>query len=150
MSKQTFQGRVVLPGEVTGTATVSRQAFNTSGSYFENMFAGRTEGAPCTDSSNAELFGKLQRSKWIVEAKSHRQINVLRLGDPDLRHLTAQIGDHGADALGDKPGRIVDERYGPARSSNQGGNGRSVVGQVKLSAANRSRVLIGSKQGTGT
>ena len=58
MSKQTFQGRVVLPGEVTGTATVSRQAFNTSGSYFENMFAGRTEGAPCTDSSNAELFGK--------------------------------------------------------------------------------------------
>ena len=58
MSKQTFQGRVVLPGEVTGTATVSRQAFNTSGSYQENMFAGRTDGAPCTDSSNAELFGK--------------------------------------------------------------------------------------------
>ena len=57
MSKQTFRGRVVLPGEVTGTATVSRQAFNTSGSYFENMFAGRTDGAPCTDSSNAELFG---------------------------------------------------------------------------------------------
>ena len=58
MSKQTFQGRVVLGGEVTGTATVSRQPFNTSGSYQENMFAGRTDSAPCTDSSNAELFRK--------------------------------------------------------------------------------------------
>jgi predicted aconitase with swiveling domain len=58
MSKQTFRGRVVLAGELAGTATVSRQPFNTSGSYFENMFAGRTDGAPCTDSSNAELFGQ--------------------------------------------------------------------------------------------
>ena len=58
MSKQIFHGRVVLPGEVTGTATVSRQPFNTSGSYQENMFAGRTDSAPCTDSSNAELFRK--------------------------------------------------------------------------------------------
>ena len=57
MSK-TFKGRVVLPGEVTGKATVSRQAFNTSGSYFENMFAGRTDAAPCTDASNEELLGK--------------------------------------------------------------------------------------------
>ena len=58
MSKKTFQGRVVLAGELAGTATVSRQPFNTSGSYFENMFAGRTDGAPCTDSSNAELLGR--------------------------------------------------------------------------------------------
>ena len=58
MAKQTFKGRVVLPGEITGTATVSRQAFNTSGSYVENMFGGRTDAAPCTDSSNAELYQK--------------------------------------------------------------------------------------------
>ena len=57
MSK-TFKGRVVLPGETSGKATVSRQAFNTSGSYFENMFAGRTDAAPCTDASNEELLGK--------------------------------------------------------------------------------------------
>ncbi len=57
MSK-TFKGRVVLPGEVTGRATVSRQPFNTTGSYFENMFAGNTDTAPCTDVSNEELFGK--------------------------------------------------------------------------------------------
>jgi predicted aconitase with swiveling domain len=58
MAKKTFKGRVVLTGEVSGTATVSRQAFNTSGSYLENMFAGRTDSAPCTDASNKELFGK--------------------------------------------------------------------------------------------
>ena len=57
MSK-TFKGRVVLSGNVSGKATVSRQAFNTSGSYMENMFAGRTDAAPCTDASNKELFGK--------------------------------------------------------------------------------------------
>jgi predicted aconitase with swiveling domain len=57
MSK-TFKGRVVLSGNVSGKATVSRQAFNTSGSYFENMFAGRTDAAPCTDAANKELYGK--------------------------------------------------------------------------------------------
>ena len=58
MSKKTFRGRVVLPGKVTGKATVTRHPFNTSGSYMENMFAGRTDAAPCTDASNKELFGK--------------------------------------------------------------------------------------------
>ena len=58
MAKKTFKGRVVLPGEVTGKATVSKQPFNTSGSYMENMFAGRTDAAPCTDANNKELFGK--------------------------------------------------------------------------------------------
>ena len=55
---KTFKGRVILAGEVTGKATVSRHPFNTSGSYMENMFAGRTDAAPCTDASNKELFGK--------------------------------------------------------------------------------------------
>lgn len=58
MAKKTFNGRVVLPGQISGKATVSRQAFNTSGSYQENMFAGRTDSAPCTDSSNKELYQK--------------------------------------------------------------------------------------------
>ena len=58
MAKKTFKGRVVLSGKVTGKATVSKQAFNTSGSYMENMFAGRTDAAPCSDSNNKELFGK--------------------------------------------------------------------------------------------
>ena len=58
MAKKTFKGRVVRPGKLTGKATVSRQAFNTSGSYIENMFGGNTETAPCTDSSNKELYGR--------------------------------------------------------------------------------------------
>ena len=58
MAKKTFKGRVVLAGKVAGKATVSKQAFNTSGSYMENMFAGRTDAAPCSDANNKELFGK--------------------------------------------------------------------------------------------
>lgn len=58
MAKKTFKGRVVLPGKVSGKATVSKQAFNTSGSYMENMFAGRTDAAPCTDAANKPLYGK--------------------------------------------------------------------------------------------
>ena len=58
MTKKTFKGRVVLPGKITGKATVSKQAFNTSGSYMENMFGGRTDAAPCSDANNKELFGK--------------------------------------------------------------------------------------------
>ena len=58
MAKKAFKGRVVLPGKVTGKATVSRQPFNTTGSYYDNCFAGKTDGAPCTDVNNKELFGK--------------------------------------------------------------------------------------------
>ncbi len=58
MAKKTFKGRVVLPGKVTGKATVSKQPFNTTGSYYDNCFAGKTDGAPCTDINNKELFGK--------------------------------------------------------------------------------------------
>ena len=58
MAKKTFKGRVVLPGKVTGKATVSKQPFNTTGSYYDNCFAGKTDGAPCTDVNNKELFGK--------------------------------------------------------------------------------------------
>ncbi len=58
MAKKTFKGRVVLSGKVTGKATVSKQPFNTSGSYIENMFGGRTDAAPCSDANNKELFGK--------------------------------------------------------------------------------------------
>ncbi len=58
MAKKTFKGRPLLPGDLTGEALVSKQAFNTTGSYLKNMFAGVTDSAPCTDSSNKELFEK--------------------------------------------------------------------------------------------
>jgi len=53
---QTFKGRVLIPGELEGEALVSKQPFNTTASYFENMFGGNTTTAPCTDSNNAELY----------------------------------------------------------------------------------------------
>ncbi len=58
MAKKTFKGRPLLPGKLEGKALVSKQAFNTTASYLENMFAGRTDSAPCTDVSNKELYKK--------------------------------------------------------------------------------------------
>ncbi len=58
MARKTFKGRPVLPGELTGTALVSRQPFNTTVSYMDNLFAGVTDSAPCTDAGNAELYQK--------------------------------------------------------------------------------------------
>ncbi len=54
----TFKGRPVITGELEGPALVSRQPFNTTASYFTNMFAGNKEDAPCTDANNKELFEK--------------------------------------------------------------------------------------------
>ena len=53
-----FKGRPLIPGALEGEALVSKQPFNTTASYFENMFAGNTEDAPCTDANNPELRGK--------------------------------------------------------------------------------------------
>jgi predicted aconitase with swiveling domain len=53
-----FKGRVLIPGNIEGEALVSKQAFNTTASYFENMFGGNTTSAPCTDANNEELFEK--------------------------------------------------------------------------------------------
>jgi len=58
MAKKTFKGRPVLSGKLTGKALVSKQAFNLTGSYLKNMFAGETGSATCTDSTNKELFEK--------------------------------------------------------------------------------------------
>ena len=55
---KTFKGRPVIPGNLEGEALVSKQPFNTTASYFENMFGGNTETAPCTDANNKELFKK--------------------------------------------------------------------------------------------
>ena len=53
-----FKGRPVIPGKLEGEALVSKQPFNTTASYFTNMFAGNTKDAPCTDANNAELYKK--------------------------------------------------------------------------------------------
>ena len=58
MAKKSFQGRPELSGKLEGKALVSKQAFNLTGSFLKNMFAGETKTAPCTDSTNKDLNGK--------------------------------------------------------------------------------------------
>lgn len=58
MAKKIFKGRPILSGNLAGEALVSKQPFNLTGSYFENMFAGNTETAPCTDANNPDLYKK--------------------------------------------------------------------------------------------
>ncbi len=58
MAKKTFKGRPVLSGKLEGKALVSKQPFNLTGSYLKNMFGGETKTAPCTDSTNKELYEK--------------------------------------------------------------------------------------------
>ena len=58
MAKKTFQGRPLLPGNLQGKAMATNGPFNTTGSYLENMFAGNSETAPCTDPNNKEMFGQ--------------------------------------------------------------------------------------------
>ena len=53
---KTFKGRAIIPGNLEGEALVSKLPFNTTASYFENMFGGNTETAPCTDANNPDLF----------------------------------------------------------------------------------------------
>jgi predicted aconitase with swiveling domain len=58
MAKKTFQGRPVTPGAIQGKATVSKQSFNTSASYLENLWGGVSDSAICTDQDNKDLYKK--------------------------------------------------------------------------------------------
>jgi len=58
MAKKTFQGRPVVGGDIDGKALVSKQPFNPTSSYIENIWGGATDKAPCTDQDNKELFEK--------------------------------------------------------------------------------------------
>ena len=70
MAKKSFKGRALLPGKLEGEALVSKQAFNTSASYLENMFAGKTGSAPCTDSANKELYKKDMAGKILCTTQT--------------------------------------------------------------------------------
>ena len=58
MAKKTFQGRPVVAGDIKGKALVSKQPFNTTSSYIDNIWGGNSESAPCTDQDNKELYKK--------------------------------------------------------------------------------------------
>ena len=58
MPKKSFKGRPLIPGKLKGKAMASKQPFNVSASYLENLFGGNTTSAPCTDVVNKEWSGK--------------------------------------------------------------------------------------------
>ena len=70
MAKKTFKGRALLPGKLEGEALVSKQAFNTSASYLQNMFAGLKGSAPCTDKANKELYKKDMAGKILCTTQT--------------------------------------------------------------------------------
>ena len=58
MATKSFKGRALLPGNLEGKALASKQPFNTSGSYLENLFGGNSTTAPCTDPNNKDFYRK--------------------------------------------------------------------------------------------
>ncbi len=58
MAKKTYQGRPVIAGAIQGKATVSKQPFNPTSSYIENLFGGVSDSAICTDADNKDLYKK--------------------------------------------------------------------------------------------
>ena len=58
MATKSFKGRALLAGNLEGKALASKQPFNTSGSYLENLFGGNSTTAPCTDPNNKAFYKK--------------------------------------------------------------------------------------------
>lgn len=58
MATKSFKGRPLLAGNLKGKALASKQAFNTSGSYLDNLFGGNSTTAPCTDPNNKDFYKK--------------------------------------------------------------------------------------------
>jgi predicted aconitase with swiveling domain len=58
MATTSFKGRPLLAGNLEGEALASKQPFNTTGSYLENLFGGNLTTAPCTDPNNKEFYKK--------------------------------------------------------------------------------------------
>ena len=46
MATKSFKGRPLLAGDLKGEALASKQPFNVSSSYLENLFGGNTKSAP--------------------------------------------------------------------------------------------------------
>lgn len=64
---QTFKGRVVVAGDVTGQAAVSRQPLNTLATYY----AGMADRSPlCHDQGNRDLYNKVVADKILCIPKT--------------------------------------------------------------------------------
>lgn len=66
---RTFQGRVVVPGEVTAEALVTTEGFNTLASFQKALQFGDKQ-ATCGDQNNRDLFGKKMAGRALCLPKT--------------------------------------------------------------------------------
>ena len=59
-----FQGRVIVEGQVTAPALVTKQGFNTLASFQKSLMFG-DKNATCSDQNNPDLYGKKMARKAL-------------------------------------------------------------------------------------
>lgn len=64
---KTFKGRVVMGGNLIGESLVTRQGFNTTGTYFSGITSG---SSICMDKNNKDLYQKDMRGKVVCLPKA--------------------------------------------------------------------------------
>ena len=62
--KKTFKGRVVLGGNISGEALVSRAGLNVLASFQKSAMK-KSKVAVCSDQNNKDIFGKVMTDKII-------------------------------------------------------------------------------------
>lgn len=67
--RNTFKGRVILSGNLTGEALITQRGFNAYASFY-NSLHDNAISAECADSGNTELFGKNMTNKIICLPKT--------------------------------------------------------------------------------
>jgi len=66
---KTFTGRIVVCGQTSAKAVVSRQGFNTLASFQKSLLAKKTD-AVCSDQNNPDLFNKPMAGKALCLPRS--------------------------------------------------------------------------------
>jgi uncharacterized protein len=64
-----FKGRVILGGEVSGLALVTRTGFNSLAAFYQSMVSGSKQ-AVCSDQNNPDLYGKDLKDRIICLPKT--------------------------------------------------------------------------------
>jgi len=67
--ERTFKGRPLMPGNVSGTAVVSRQGMNTLASFQKSVLA-KKKTVICSDQNNPDLYGKELTGRVICLPKT--------------------------------------------------------------------------------
>jgi len=62
--RKRFKGRPILPGNLAGSALITRNGFNAYASFFNSLHK-QVSSAVCADSSNKDLFGKRLDGKIV-------------------------------------------------------------------------------------